>query len=91
LNKIPIYSNDPPIFEALQRFRKDEIIRALFFLEADHPKLAAGFRLQNRHHAIVFNLGLQMSILGGLLPKRVGFWLSRCPNYIRKSLRFGFQ
>src|SRR6267142_1847088 len=74
--KVPVNSDNPPVLEALQRFRKNEIARAFLFLESNHPKFRATFAFLDRHDPIVFHFRLQMSILRRFLPERVNFRLA---------------
>jgi hypothetical protein len=61
------------------------------FFKSNHPEVAASFTFLNRHHAIVFDFRLQMSILRRLLPKRVNVRLTRFLEDLRKARGFDFK
>ena len=65
--------------------------RAFVFLESDETEFTARFALLDRHHAIVFDFRLQMSILRWLLPERVDFGLARFLDDLRKARGFDFE
>ena len=90
-DQFPIDSNNPIVLKSLQRFRKNEISRPFLFFEASHPELGPGIGPLDRHDAIVFDFGLEMSILRRLLPKRVDFGFAGGFNDVRKALRLRFQ
>ena len=89
-NQVPIDPNDPLVLEALQRFREDEITRAFLFFKSNDAEFAAGFTFLNRHHAIVFDLRLKMSILRRLLPKRIRLRFTSRFDNVGKAFRFRF-
>src|SRR3989442_13628136 len=61
------------------------------FFKSNHPEFAASFTFLNRHHTVVFDFRLQMSILRRLLPKRVNLRLARFLEDLRKAGGFDFK
>jgi hypothetical protein len=91
LNQVPIYSNDPPVLESLQRLRENEIARAFAFLEANYAEFTTRFSFLDRHHPIVLNFRLQTSILCRFLPEGVDLGLACGLNDIGKAFCFRLQ
>jgi len=90
-HEVPIDSDNPLALESLQRFRKDEITCALAFFETDDSELGASFAFLDRHHAIIFDVRLQMSISGWFLPQSIDFGLACFFHYLGKAHRFHLE
>ena len=73
LHERPIDSHDSFSLEPLQRFRKRQETCAGLLMKADFAKIRPALRRAHRHHAIVFEERLKMSIRLRLLPQRVNF------------------
>jgi hypothetical protein len=65
--------------------------RAFLFFEPDHGEFTAGLAFLNRHHAVVFDFRLQMSILRGFLPERVNLRLAGFLDQLGKTRSFDFE
>src|SRR3954469_8327605 len=79
------------ILESLERFRKNEVTRALLFLESRDAEIGSGIALRNGHDAMVFNEAVEVSIVAWLLPQSVNFGLARASDHVSKARRFGFE
>jgi hypothetical protein len=87
----PVYSDDSFVGKAFQRFGKDKVSRAFSFLEANNAKIGSALALQNRHHSIILQLRLKVTVGRGFLPKDVTL---RFPGFFdnpRKARGFNFQ
>jgi hypothetical protein len=67
------------------------MVRAFALFKANDPELCAAVTFLNRHHAIVFDLRLKMSILRGFLPERVNFRLTAFFHHLRKTGGFDVE
>src|SRR5437588_9595341 len=90
-DQVPIDSNNSLVLQALQRFRKNQIARTFLFFKSNDTEFAAGIAFLNRHHAVVFDLRLQMSILPRFLPERVNLRLTGFLDDLRKTRSFDFE
>jgi hypothetical protein len=90
-DQVPIDSNDPPVLESLQRFRKNQVAGAFLFFEPNHAEFASGFAFFNRHHPVVFDFRLQVSIMRRFLPEGVDFRFPDLFDDIGKARSFDFE
>ena len=65
--------------------------RAFALFEPYTAKLRTAVAFLNRHHPIVFDLRLKMSILRRFLPEGVNLGLAAFLDHLRKARRFNFQ
>src|SRR4030095_3298517 len=81
-NKRPVDSNDALLRKAFQRFWKQEIGCAFSFFETCESEICPTLAPLNRHHSVVLDLRLQVSVGGRFLPKRVNLRFATFFNYL---------